>query len=113
MQNVRWKTAIYILCSTISIVLSIAGVYYGLKSDIKDNRTEGKEEAHAFYYKLRYALDSSNADTRLQIQGITQLIYSLPQSKTIIIHPKQKGAVGGMFEERYIDGKLTFVPVTP
>lgn len=70
MSNVRWTTALYIGASTISIVIAIAGVYYGLKGDIKDSRTESREQITAVANMLNRKMDSINHVTDLKIQQI-------------------------------------------
>lgn len=111
MRNIKWTTGIYFFVSTISIVLSLAGVYYGLKGDIKDSRNDAKEEAHIIYYKLKSSIDSSNNANSMQFMDIREQLKAVPQSKTIIVRPRKVAGVAGMFIERYINGKLCFVPV--
>jgi len=58
MRNVRWTTAIYVCCSAGSILLALAGMYFGLKGDIKDNRVTSHEELTAAVVSINRKQDS-------------------------------------------------------
>jgi Na+-transporting NADH:ubiquinone oxidoreductase subunit NqrC len=92
MSNVKWTTALYIGASTISIVLAIAGVYYGLKGDIKDSRVEAKEQIISVATMLNKKIDSNQHINELKFQ---QINMKLDQPA---------------FTERKSDGKIILVP---
>lgn len=92
MNNVKWITAGYVLASTVSIVLAIAGVYYGLKGDIKDSRIESKEQITAVATMLNWKIDSNQHVNELKFQ---QINLKLEQP---------------FFTEKKVDGKLILVP---
>lgn len=93
MSTVKWTTALYIGVSTISIVLAIAGVYYGLKGDIKDSRTESKEQITAVATMLNRKIDSNQHINEMKFQ---QINLKLDQP---------------FYTEKKDNGKLIFVPV--
>lgn len=112
MRNVKWSTAIYLFVSTISIVLAIAGIYYGLKGDIKDSRTEAKEQIRFVFTTLNTKIDSLQRITDDNFKDIATQINGIPPSKntTIIKHQTPKSNTH-FFIERWINGKLAFIPV--
>ena len=108
MRNVRWTTALYIAVSAASVLLAIAGVYYGLKSDIKDGRTETRE----LFLATNHKLDSVQHDNSINFQQVWEEIKDLKENKSLTIKyhaPAPKN--NSLFTERYINGKLTFIPV--
>lgn len=113
MRNVRWSTAIYLFVSTISIVLAIAGIYYGLKGDIKDGRAEAKEQIRFVFTTLNSKIDSLQRMTNDNIKDLADQISEIPAPKntTIIKHIKPVGKPIPLFTEKWINGKLIFVPV--
>lgn len=92
MSNVKWVTAGYIGASTISIVIAMAGVYFGLKGDIKDSRIESKEQITAVSTMLNRKIDSNQHINELKFQ---QINLKLEQP---------------FFTEKKVDGKLILVP---
>lgn len=92
MSNVKWMTALYVGASTISIVLAIAGVYYGLKGDIKDSRVAAKEQITAVATMLNRKIDSNQHINDLKFQQIMD-------------QP-------GFIERRTVNGKIILEPVT-
>lgn len=114
MRNVKWTTAGYLFASTISIVLAIAGIYYGLKGDIKDNKTEAREQIQYVFNKLNSKIDSNQRDNLDQFKDIRQQINDIPQGSntTIIKHlPSRPKSTARFFIEKYVNGKLAFIPV--
>lgn len=101
MKNVRWTTGLYVFGSTISIVLAMAGVYYGLKGDIKDTRTEDREQIQSVSNRLNSKIDSLQNYNVLQFQEIRQQFESKAES-----HSTSK-----LFTEKWVSGKLTFIPI--
>lgn len=93
MSNVKWTTFLYFSASTISIILAIAGIYYGLKGDIKDSRTEAKEQITSVATMLNRKIDSNQHINEMKFQ---QINMKLDQPA---------------FTERRADGKLILVPV--
>lgn len=111
MRNVKWTTGIYLLGSTVSIVLAVAGVYWGLKGDIKDNRQEAKSQIQNVYYRLDKKMDSLQSSNERHFDLIDNRFDNLPASKTVIVRSKPVGAAVGYFTQRWVDGKLGFFPV--
>lgn len=70
MKNVKWTTAIYVCASCGSILIAIAGAYFGLKGDIKDSRTESKEQIRSVSVSLNRKIDSIHALDNLKFQEI-------------------------------------------
>lgn len=101
MRNVRWTTALYVAVSAAGVIISIAGVYYGLKSDIKD----GRNETRALFLATNHKLDSVQHDNSINFQQIWKEIGDLKESKSA------KSKPGALFTEKYINGHLTFIPV--
>lgn len=90
MSNVKWMTALYVGASTISIVLAIAGVYYGLKGDIKDSRTAAKEQITSVATMLNRKIDSNQHINDLKFQQIMDqpgFIEHKTVSGNIILEP--------------------------
>lgn len=90
MKNVRWTTALYTAVSAASILLAIAGVYYGLKGDIKDTRTETKE----LFVAVNHKLDSIQHDNTIEFKNIWNELG------------RQKNSGSWVTEYKSPDGKL-------
>lgn len=109
MRNVKWTTGIYLLGSTVSIVLAVAGVYWGLKGDIKDNRQEAKSQIQLVWFRLNSKIDSVQNLNERHFDQMETRINNIPQPRTIIVRPKSPTV--GYFTQRWVDGKLGFFPV--
>lgn len=109
MKDVKWTTNLYIVGSLGTVLLAVAGMYYGLKDDNKTSRQI--EQVH--YVATNHKIDSINHDTKIELANLRNDISNLPQPKnTTIIKTNivPKGTVG-LFTARYVDGKLGFFPV--
>lgn len=114
MKNVKWTTGLYLLASTVSIVLTISGIYYGLKGDIKDNKMEAKEQIQYVFNKLNTKIDSNQRVNDSQFKDILQQISDIPPAQhTTIIKRQQVSPKPRMrfFIEKWVNGKLAFIPV--
>lgn len=111
MKNVKWKTSIWLAGSLGTILLTLAGIYYGLKGDIKDGRYDTKTQVQGVYYRLNSKIDSLQSSNDLQFQDIRQQLQAIPAAKTVIIRPSLPGKTVGLFTQRWVDGKLGFFPV--
>jgi hypothetical protein len=103
MKNVRWTTALYVGASAIGIMLSICGLYFGLKGDIKDGRTEARELITYFSTKTNFKIDSIQHLNELQFQEIRE---ELINNKNI-----KNPFVNRFFTEKYVNGQLVLIPV--
>lgn len=70
MKNVRWTTALYALSGFGSILMAIAGAYFGLKGDIKDSHTDSKQQITSVSVNLNRKIDSLHALDNLKFQEI-------------------------------------------
>lgn len=113
MRNVRWSTARNILVSTISLVLTGAGGYYGLKGDIKDSRAESKEQIRYVFTVLNNKIDSLQRGNVENFKDLASQINGIPPIKntTIIKHIPVKPNTPRLYIEKWVNGKLAFIPV--
>lgn len=107
MKNVRWTTFIYSAVSAGSILLAIAGVYYGLKGDITDNRTQAREQIEHVANRLNSKIDSIHSVDLLEFQDIRQQISNMPSQAR---RAASVGSTYGLYIQRVVNGKLTFIP---
>ena len=80
MKNVRWTTAIYTCCSAGSILLAMAGMYFGLKGDIKDNRVTSHEELTMAVVSINRKQDSIQHVNDIKFNDIWYFIKADKQS---------------------------------
>lgn len=105
MKGVRWKTAAYAVGTWTTIILAIAGAYYGLKADIKDSKSECKEMIAILNKKM----DSTQQVNGIQFQKIQDDISAISDRTTVVNHIIHKGSIAGY--ERWVNGRLTFIPI--
>lgn len=112
MSNVKWATGLYFLCSTITLVITILGAYYGLKGDIKDTRQDAKGQIQSVYIRLNSKIDSIQNLNERHFDNVENRIDAIPSPKTVVVRPRpEKGSTVGYFTQRWVDGKLGFFPV--
>lgn len=113
MKNVRWSTARNILASTISIVFLGTGAYYGLKGDIKDSRIEFKEQIRFVFTTLNNKIDSLQRGNVQSLNELKTQRNNLPEPKntTIIRYTPAKLNTPRLYIEKWVNGKLAFIPV--
>jgi len=100
MNGVRWKTALYFGAWAASMLLAMAGIYYGLKADIKDSNYSSTWH----YFKLEKKIDSLHQIDQTDIKTLTDKVDAKPQPVSF----------RGRFEsytQRWveIDGKRTLI----
>lgn len=107
MRNVRWTTAIYTVGAAGSLLLGMVGLYYGLKGDMKDIRTEAREEIQNVSNRLNAKMDSVQNNNILQFQEIKeQLDNRVDVVKNVIINPKRQSAL--YIEKKDKNGRVHF-----
>ena len=94
MRNVRWTTAIYTCCSAGSILLAMAGMYYGLKGDIKDNRTSSRAELTAAVVSINKKQDSIQHVNDMKFKDVWYVLKT-----------------PALVTQKRTNGELTFIPV--
>ncbi|MCW3111354.1 MAG: hypothetical protein JWQ09_5860 [Segetibacter sp.] len=114
MRNVRWTTFIYTSASAASILLAIAGMYWGLKGDIKDNRVTSHIELNAAVDSIKMSEQRTQQMNELNFQSIWNEIKNIenktPASKIIYRYKQAKNIY---FTERKdpATGKISYIPI--
>lgn len=75
MRNVRWKTMLYISFTGASLLLAGAGMYYGLKGDIR----ESTYMSTMHYLSLDKKIDSLHLIDRDDIRSVKDDIQRINQ----------------------------------
>ncbi len=111
LKDVKFTMNVYSLVSLGSILLAIAGVYYGLKGDIVETRTYSREQIEHATNRLNTKIDSIHSSDLLEFQDIRQQLSTLSNTSTVTRRTYAHPAVSyGLYIQRMINGKLTFIP---
>lgn len=102
MKNVRWTTAIYICCSAGSILLALAGMYFGLKGDIKENRVTSHEELTYAVVSINRKQDSIQHVNDIKFNDIWYFLKSADK-------PIKETTVRAVTARRRADGSIEWI----
>lgn len=80
MRGIRWKTAGYVAFTGASLLIAGCGMYYGLKSDIR----ESTYVSTLHYISLDRKIDSLHYIDREEIQSVKNDIQSVKQDMSSI-----------------------------
>lgn len=94
MEDVKWSTMLFqVVPAVVSILIAIIGCYFGLKGDIKDSRTESREQITAVATMLNKKIDSVQHKNDMHFQKIDTKLEPLfntsgEQGKLIFVPAK-------------------------
>lgn len=101
MRNVRWSTAGIVFSSTISVIVAIVWFCSDIKADIKDSRTEAKEQLTAAVTSINRRIDSVQSKNKDEVQSLWLFINGQ--------NPPHK-PVTGLYTQKVVNGKIIWVP---
>lgn len=107
MKNVKWTTAGIVFSSTISLVVALVWFSSDIKSDIKDTRTEAREQLTAAVTSINKRIDSLQYKNNSDIKEIWMMIS--PSKQSSILTPQYPKM--GLFTQKVINGKRIWVQV--
>lgn len=111
MRNVKWATAKSTAVSAASILLAIAGAYWGLKYDIKDSRTYAHNELVAAVDSITLHEERTQHKNDMQFQAIWNELKSKPNPIKVIYRTLPSVSSGFYTQHRDNNGNLSFQPI--
>lgn len=105
MKGIKWTTAGIVFSSTISVVVALVWFCSDIKSDIKDTRTEAREQLTAAVTSINKRIDSLQYKNNSDIKEIWMMLSPSKHPIPAISYPKM-----GLFTQKVLNGKIIWVP---
>lgn len=110
MKNVRWSTVVYIAIAVIPMIIAFVWFLSGIKADVtatrvdvKDARTEAREQLTAAVTSINKRIDSIQYKQNSEIKEIWMIIN--PDNLRRLQYPKM-----GLFTQKMVNGKRIWIP---